>query len=91
MVVWDNLSPHQAYTTATAVRRAGARLLPLPFYSPDFTPIERLWSKVKAYLRRVAARSKDAVYDALGTALEQVNLKDVMGCFQLAGACTTHV
>ncbi len=68
VVVWDNLSPHQAYAAAAAIRRAGARLLPLPPYSPDYTPIERLWSKVKAYLRRVAARNKDAVYEALGEA-----------------------
>ena len=68
VVVWDNLSPHQASAAAAAVRRAGARLLPLPPYSPDYTPIERLWSKVKAYLRRVAARNKDAVYEALGEA-----------------------
>ena len=82
VVVWDNLSPHQAYAAAAAVKRAGARLLPLPPYSPDFTPIEKLWSKVKAYLRRVAARSKGAVYDALGAALERVTLKDIIGWFQ---------
>ena len=58
MVVWDNLSPHQASAAAAAVRRAGARLLPLPPYSPDYTPIERLQSKVKAYLRRVAHRTR---------------------------------
>ena len=90
VVVWDNLSPHQAYAAAAAVRRAGARLLPLPPYSPDYTPIERLWSKVKAYLRRVAARNKDAVYDALGEALEKVTLQDIIGWFQLAELCATH-
>ena len=88
--VWDNLSPHQAYAAAAAVRRAGARLLPLPPYSPDYTPIERLWSKVKAYLRRVAAQNKDAVYDALGEALEKVTTQDIIGWFQLAELCATH-
>ena len=86
VVVWDNLSPHQASAAAAAVRRAGARLLPLPPYSPDYTPIERLWSKVKAYLRRVAARNKDAVYEALGEALEKVTTQDIIGWFQLAQA-----
>ncbi len=90
VVVWDNLSPHQAYAAAAAVRRAGARLLPLPPYSPDYTPIERLWSKVKAYLRRVAARNKDAVYEALGEALEKVTTQDIIGWFQLAQLCATH-
>ena len=90
VVVWNNLSPHQAYAAAAAVRRAGPRLLPLPPYSPDYTPIERLWSKVKAYLRR-AQRDKDAVYDALGEALEKVTLQDIIGWFQLAGLCVTHV
>jgi transposase len=91
VVVWDNLAPHQAYAVAAAVKRAGARLLPLPPYSPDYTPIERLWSKVKAYLRRVAARNKDAVYDALGEALERVTLQDIIGWFQFAGLSATHV
>jgi transposase len=91
VVVWDNLSPHQAHAAAAAVKRAGARLLPLPPYSPDYTPIEKLWSKVKAYLRRVAARNKDAVYDALGEALERVTLQDIIGWFQFAGLCATHV
>lgn len=91
VVVWDNLSPHQAYAAAAAVKRAGARLLPLPPYSPDYTPIERLWSKIKAYLRRVAARNKDAVYGVLGEALERVSLQDIIGWFQLAGLCATHV
>ncbi len=91
VVVWDNLAPHQAYAVAAAVKRAGAKLLPLPPYSPDYTPIERLWSKVKAYLRRVAARNKDAVYDALGEALERVTLQDIIGWFQFAGLSATHV
>jgi transposase len=56
-------------------------------YSPDYTPIERLWSKVKTYLRGVAARSKDAVYSALGEALDSVTPQDIIGWFQHAGLC----
>ena len=61
------------------------QVLPLPPYSPDCTPIERLWSKVKAYLRRVAARNKDAVYEALGEA-PKATTQDIIGWFQLCAA-----
>lgn len=90
VVVWDRLPSHQGYAAAAAVRRGGARLMFLSPYSPDYTPIERLWSKVKAYLRRVAARTKDSVYIALGKALERVTPQDIVGWFQHAGLCATH-
>ena len=90
VVVWDNLPSHQGYAAATAVRRAGARLLPLSPYSPDYTPIEPLWSKVKTYLRRVAARSKESIYEALGEALGRVTPQDIIGWFVHAGLCATH-
>jgi transposase len=90
VVIWDRLPSHQGYTAAAAVRRAGAKLIFLPPYSNDYTPIERLWSKVKTYLRRVAARSKDTVYSALGEALESVTAQDIVGWFQHAGLCATH-
>ena len=90
VVVWDRVPTHQGYAAAAAVRRAGARLMFLSPYSPDSTPIERLWSKVKAYLRRVAARSKDAVYSALGEAMERVTPQDIIGWFEHAGLCATH-
>lgn len=90
VVVWDNLSPRQTRAAAAAVRHAGARLLPLPPYSPDYTPIEEMWSKMKAYLRRVAARTKGDLYDALGEALRGVTASDILGWFQEAGLCATH-
>jgi transposase len=90
VVVWDNLAPHQARAAAAAVKRAGASLLPLPPYSPDYTPIEEMWSKVKAYLRRVAARTKTDLYNSLGDALHNVTLSDILGWFQKAGLCATH-
>jgi len=91
VVIWDNLAPHRAPGAAAAVKRAGARLLPLPPYSPDYTPIEPMWSKVKGYLRRVAARSPDGVYDALGVALRRVTKHDILGWFRKVGLCATHV
>jgi transposase len=80
----------QGRAAAAAVQRAGARLMFLSPYSPDYTPIERLWSKVKAHLRRVAARSQESLYSALGEALERVTPQDIIGWFQHAGLCATH-
>jgi len=71
-------------------RRPGARLVFMSRYSPDYTQIERLWSKVKTYLRRVAARSKESVYGALGEALERVTSQDIVGWFEDAGICATY-
>jgi transposase len=75
---------------AAAIEHAGASVLPLPPYSSDYTPIEDTWSKVKEHLRRAAARTKGSLYDALGEALEQVTLKDILGWFKEAGLCATH-
>jgi transposase len=58
VVVFDNIKPHLAPGVAAALERAGASVLPLPPYSPDYTPIEEMDSKVKEFLRRVAARVK---------------------------------
>ena len=90
VVVFDNLKPHLASGVAEAIERVGARVLPLPPYSPDYTPIEEMFSKVKAYLRRVAARTKDGLYDALGEARRRVTVQDILGWFQHAGLCATH-
>lgn len=90
VVVWDNLPAHQTRAATRAVRRAGARLIWLPPYSPDYNPIEQLWSKIKAHLRRAAARTKDTVYTALGEALDDVTIRDVLGWFKHAGLCATH-
>jgi transposase len=90
VVIWDRVPTHRGRAAAAAVRRAGAKLMFLPPYSPDYTPIEELWSKVKAYLRRVAARSKDSLYSALAEALESVTPQDIIGWFQHAGLCATQ-
>jgi transposase len=90
VVVWDRLPSHHGYAAAAAVRHAGARLMFLSPYSPDYTPIERLWSKVKTYLRRVTARSQESVYTALGEALERVTTQDIIDWFTNAGLCATQ-
>ena len=66
-------------------------MLPLPPYSPDYTPIEEMWSKVKGQLRRLAARSTGGLYDALGVALRGVTTQDIFGWFHNVGLCATHV
>src|SRR5512135_232390 len=90
VVVRDNLKPHRVSGVAASIERAGARVMPLPPYSPDYTPIEEMYSKVKQFLRRVAARTKGDLYDAIGEALKQVTPQDIMGWCKEAGLCATH-
>ncbi len=89
VVVWDNLSPHRAAGVAEAVRAAGAELMPLPPYSPDFSPIEPCWSKVKEWLRAAGARSPDALGEAAGEAAGEafaaVTADDARGWFESCG------
>ena len=67
-----------------------ARVLPLPPYSPDYTPIEEMFSKVKQGLRRAGARARAELYDALGEVLRRVTPEDILGWFRHAGLCATH-
>ncbi len=82
VVIMDNLSSHKAAGIAEAVAAAGARVLYLPPYSPDFNPIENLWSKVKQFLRTQEPRSFDALCNATGKALDTVTLDDCIGYFK---------
>jgi transposase len=90
VVVWDNLKPHKSRHVVVAVQATGARVEPLPPYSPDETPIEEMFSKVKTYLRKVAARTKDTVLQALGEALNWVTPKDSLGWFHDRAAYAFH-
>ena len=85
LVVLDNLAAHRVGAVARAVRKAGAGLWYLPPYSPDFNPIEKIWAKVKALLRKAAARTTAALWDAIARALEAVTAQDCDGCFQACG------
>ena len=86
VVVLDNLKPPLAAGVAAASERAGARVLPLPPYRPDYTRIEELGSKLKQWLRRAEARAKAQ----LDEALRRVTPKDILGWFRHAGLCATH-
>jgi transposase len=90
LVIWDNLKPHQSKTARRYVAGAGARLVRLPPYSPDLTPIEKMYSKVKNVLRSVGARTVPTVYTAMGTALKSVHSQDIRGWFQSCGLCSTQ-
>ena len=90
VVVLDNIKPPKAAGVVAAIENAGASVLPLPPYSPDYTPIEEMFSKVKEALRRAEARVKDELYDVLGAALREVTLEDILGWFRHAGLCATH-
>ena len=85
VVVMDNLSPHKAAGVREAIEGAGATLRYLPPYSPDFNPIENMWSKVKGVLRSLAARTVDALHDAIGAALSTVTPADCVGFFHHCG------
>jgi transposase len=85
VVVWDNLAPHKDPEVEARVRQAGATVLRLPPYSPDFNPIESCWSKVKTRLRGAAARSKDALDTAIQDAWQAVTPQDARGWFTLCG------
>jgi len=85
IVVMDNLSPHKTPAVAEIVRAAGAEVWYLPPYSPDFNPIEQMWSKVKAFLRKTAARTSQTLFEAIGAALDQVCASDAQGWFKDCG------
>jgi transposase len=87
VVIFDNLAAHLSPEVAQAIERAGASVLPLPPYSPDFNPIEEMFSKFKEALRRLGARAKNHLYEAIGEALREVTLWDILGWFGQAGSC----
>ena len=90
VVVFDNIKPHLGAGVAASIARAGAQVLPLPPYSPDYTPIEEMYSKVKQGLRRAQARVQDDLDTALGVVLRSVTPVDILGWFRHAGLCATH-
>jgi transposase len=90
VVVWDNLRPHRSAAARRLVRGAGARLVRLPPYSPDLTPIEKMFSKVKERLRAAAARTTATVYAAMDQAMKSVRSQDIQGWFQSCGLCPTQ-
>ena len=85
IVVMDNLSSHKSVVIADAIEAAGAEVWFLPPYSPDFNPIEKMWSKIKAFLRAVKARTYEALLKAIAAALKTVTVSDAIGWFESCG------
>jgi len=87
VVVMDNLSAHKGERVRELVESAGCELLYLPPYSPDFSPIEEAFSKVKGLLRKAEARSRKALVEAMGKALDAVTARDARRFFEHCGYC----
>ncbi len=85
IVVMDNLSAHKGARVRQLIEERGCQLLFLPAYSPDFSPIEETFSKIKAYLRRLGARTREALEEAIAYALETVTSQDAHGWFAHCG------
>jgi len=85
VVLMDNLSPHKAAGVRETIEGAGARLLYLPPYSPDLNPIELAWSKLKAYLRGVAARTYHSLSRAIAKGLQLISPADALSFFSHRG------
>lgn len=88
IVVMDNLASHKVCGVREAIEAVGCDLWYLPPYSPDFNPIEKMWSKVKALLRAAAARTSDKLIEAIGRALRAVSLDECRNYFRSCGYAT---
>ena len=85
MVILDNLSAHKDTQAIARIEEVGARVIFLPPYSPDFNPIEKMWSKIKSILRKIKARTREALTQAIAFALEAITAQDAKGWFESCG------
>ncbi len=85
VVVLDNLGAHKASQVEEIARGCGAQVLWLPPYSPDYSPIENCWSKIKTALRAAKARTHDELERALSAAIKLVTMTDIQGWFTHCG------
>jgi transposase len=90
VVVMDNLQVHKSLRVKEIIEGRGAEVLFLPPYSPDFSPIEEAFSKVKGILRRIGARTSEALMEATGRALDAVSWRDAVGWFGHCGYDIAH-
>ena len=88
-VVVDNLPAHKIKSIQKVIEAAGARVVYLSAYSPDFNPIENCWSSLKEYLRSSAARTREALETAINNAIDLVTLKDIRNWFTHCCYCTS--
>jgi transposase len=85
VVVMDNLSSHKRARTRELIESAGAALAFLPPYSPDWNPIEMVFSKVKQMLRSLGCRTRQALWQAMQSILDRVTAADAVNCFRHCG------
>ena len=85
VVVMDDLSAHEGSRVRQLIEARGCKPLYLPPYSPDHDPIEQTFSKVEGLLRRAEARTREALVEAMGTALPKVRAQDARGFFGECG------
>lgn len=88
-VIMDNCSIHKGKEIRKAIEKVGARLIFLPPYSPDFSPIENLWSKLKSYLKKLEARTYPALVDAVEKGFAAISRKDIYNWFTHCCYCTS--
>jgi transposase len=84
-VLLDNVPTHRSERVNAAIESVGAQVLNLPAYSPDLDPIEPYWSKIKAHLRKVKARTLDRLLEAIASAMNSVTAQDIGGWFKHCG------
>ena len=84
-MVFDKLGAHKPRKVRELIEERGAQALFLPSYSPDLNPIEEAFSKIKSLLRKAGARSREALIEALGRALEAITSQDARGFFEHCG------
>jgi transposase len=85
IVIMDNLSAHKGYQVRDAIEAAGARLLYLPPYSPDFNPIENAFAKLKALLRQAGERSVEGLWHLIGPLIDVFGPQECANYFAAAG------
>jgi transposase len=85
LVIMDNLSSHKVSGVVEAIEAVGASVEFLPPYSPDLNPIELMWSKIKAVLRKLKVRAKELLDEAIAQAFSAVSLSDISGWFRHDG------
>jgi transposase len=85
ILIMDNLSSHKNARVLEKIKATGAEVRFLPPYSPDLNPIEQIFSKIKAHLCRVAARTERKLYNAIGKAINTVTSLDCLNCFRNSG------
>lgn len=85
VVVMDNLTAHKGKRVRELIEARGCELLYLPPYSPDFNPIEEAFSKIKNLLRKAGGRVREALVEAIGTALSEISEADALAFFEHCG------